>query len=62
MMSGKSFYAMVVANPKLRANGRDAEDAIENLKHVIRSHIFGKFVKIVDVSFDDLIVQEVMES
>jgi hypothetical protein len=62
MASGKPFTATVVANNQMRANGATADEAVSHLKALIRSQMFGTFVKVVDLDFNDLIVEEVMES
>ncbi len=62
MATGKPYMAHVASNPELRAQGRTADEAVENLKTHMRLHMRGKFVKIVEVEFEDLLVQEVMES
>ena len=65
----KPFLAFVAANPQIRADGRTKEDALELLK----THILGyagvsrgsdrskQNVWLVDLNFDELVIQEVMD-
>jgi hypothetical protein len=62
--SGKDYMAVVLANPKLRADGCTREEALERLSFIIYSHITSEAgsLEIVNLSFDELIVKEVMNS
>lgn len=70
--SGKYFLAMCITNPQLRADGETEHDAITRLKHLIKSTFGGdsiawdgsrqkQKVKYTTVTFDDELVEEVMD-
>lgn len=59
----KPFLVYVAGNPKLRADGRTEEEAMDKLKHHILSMAGkAKSVKTREMSFDELTVQEIMNS
>lgn len=60
--SGKPFMAFIASNPGIRSDGRTEEEAVDRLRATLLSHIpEGKVRKVVDMRFDDLIVEEIME-
>ena len=57
------FWAFVAGNPDLRASGDTEEEALDRLRRrVITGCLFGneKRVKAVEMRFDDLLVEDVM--
>lgn len=62
MTEPRPFYAYVAANPQLRADGRNEEEALRHLETVILD-CSKKAVsrKVVELRFDELIVEEVMQ-
>jgi len=62
MVSHKPFFAFVAANPQMRAQGETEEKAVEGLRKLIRSHCFGRVVKVFDLRLDELLVEEVMHA
>lgn len=63
MVTGRPYMAFVAANPQLRANGQTEEDAIERLRALLMSYIpKAKARRVVDLRFDELLVEEVMGS
>jgi hypothetical protein len=63
IVTGKPFMAVCIANPQLRSAGETEEDAIKKLKELIKSNcgLYGKgFIKYATISFDDELVEEVM--
>ena len=57
----RPYVAMVLSNPALKANGETEQEALDRLKAYIISHVGQKFIRLVDLQFDELIVKEVMD-
>jgi hypothetical protein len=60
------YLAICLANPQLKGTGKTEEEAIECLKITIHSYLFigkdDKFLGLHEITFDDLICEEVLES
>ncbi len=60
--SGKPFIAMCITNPQIRASGATEEDAVKGLKILLKDHIGrNRRVTYTTISFDDELVEEVMQ-
>jgi len=58
----RPILAYVASNPQLRAAGRDEKEALEMLRANILGHAHSsKKRKAVEMDFDDLLVEEIME-
>ncbi len=60
--SGQGFYAYVAANPNIRSSGSTEQEALARIKAQIISIGRGGKKKIVELRFDELIVEEIMNS
>jgi len=60
----KPFLAFVAGNTQMRADGRTEQDAVDALRKSILSMAQGrdvKSVKVVEMRFDELLAQQVMD-
>lgn len=60
--AARPFHAYVAANPQLCVDGRDEEEALSRLRAMILDYSKPAMArKVVELRFDELIVEEVMQ-
>jgi len=62
-VTGRPYMAFVAANPQIRADGQTEQDAIDRLRALLMSYVpRARVRKVVDLRFDELMVEEIMGS
>lgn len=60
-LNPKPFMAHAATNFEVRASGRTEEEAVENLKKFMTNSFRGKRRKLIEITLEELIVEDVMK-